>query len=30
MFDFKAVMADGRKVEQYGMNVCQISSWTVR
>jgi hypothetical protein len=30
MFDFRAVMADGRKVESYGMNVCQISSWTVR
>jgi hypothetical protein len=30
MFDFKAVMIDGRKVEQYGLNVCQISTWTVR
>jgi hypothetical protein len=30
MFDFRAVMANGRKVESYGMNVCQISSWTVR
>ena len=30
MFDFRAVMVDGRKVESYGMNVCQISSWTVR
>lgn len=30
MFDFRAVLADGRKIEQYGMNVCQISSWTVR
>ena len=30
MFDFKAVLANGRKVELYGMNVCQISSWTVR
>jgi hypothetical protein len=30
MFDFRAVMADGRKVESYGMNVCQITSWTVR
>jgi hypothetical protein len=30
MFDFKAVLANGRKVESYGMNVCQISSWTVR
>ena len=30
MFDFRAVLANGRKVESYGMNVCQISSWTVR
>ena len=30
MFDFRAVMAYGRKVESYGMNVCQISAWTVR
>jgi hypothetical protein len=30
MFDFKAVLANGRNVESYGMNVCQISSWTVR
>ncbi len=30
MFDFRAVLANGRKVELYGMNVCQISSWTVR
>jgi hypothetical protein len=30
MFDFRAVMANGRKVESYGMNVCQISAWTVR
>lgn len=30
MFDFKAVLANGRRVEAYGMNVCQISSWTVR
>ncbi len=30
MFDFKAVLANGRKVESYGMNVCQISFWTVR
>ena len=29
MFDFRAVLANGRKVESYGMNVCQISSWTV-
>jgi hypothetical protein len=30
MFDFRASLANGRKVESYGMNVCQISSWTVR
>lgn len=30
MFDFRAVLANGRKVESHGMNVCQISSWTVR
>jgi hypothetical protein len=30
MFDFKAVLANGRTVESYGMNVCQITSWTVR
>ena len=30
MFDFKAVLANGRNVESYGMNVCQISSWTIR
>ncbi len=30
IFDFRAVLANGRKVESYGMNVCQISSWTVR
>ena len=30
MFDFRAVLANGRAVESYGMNVCQISSWTVR
>jgi hypothetical protein len=30
MFDFRAVLANGRRVEAYGMNVCQISSWTVR
>ena len=30
MFDFRAVLANGRKVESYGMNVCQISSWTIR
>jgi hypothetical protein len=30
VFDFRAVLASGRKVESYGMNVCQISSWTIR
>jgi hypothetical protein len=30
MFDFRAVLANGRRVEAFGMNVCRISSWTVR
>jgi hypothetical protein len=30
MFDFKAVLSDGRTIESYGMNVCQITAWTVR
>ena len=30
MFDFKAVLSNGRTIESYGMNVCQITSWTVR
>lgn len=30
MFDFKAVLANGRTIESYGMNVCRITSWTVR
>jgi hypothetical protein len=30
MFDFRTVLANGRRVEAYGMNVCRISSWTVR
>ena len=30
MFDFRAVLTNGRKVESYGMNVCQISSYTIR
>jgi hypothetical protein len=30
IFDFKAVLANGRTVESYGMNVCQITSWTIR
>jgi hypothetical protein len=29
MFDFRAVLANGRTVEAYGMNVCRITSWTV-
>lgn len=30
MFDFRAVLANGRVVEAYGMNVCRIVSWTIR
>jgi hypothetical protein len=30
MFDFKAVLANGRTVEAYGMNVCRLSAWTIR
>ncbi|HWE20264.1 MAG TPA: hypothetical protein VG758_24315 [Hyphomicrobiaceae bacterium] len=30
IFDFKAVLANGRTIEAYGMNVCRITSWTVR
>jgi hypothetical protein len=30
MFDFRAVLSNGRVVEAYGMNVCRITSWTVR
>jgi hypothetical protein len=30
MFDFKAVLSNGRIIESYGMNVCRITSWTVR
>ena len=30
MFDFRAVLANGRTVEAYGMNVCRITSWTVQ
>ena len=30
MFDFRAVLANGRTVEAYGMDVCRITSWTVR
>jgi hypothetical protein len=30
LFDFRAVLANGRAVEQRRVNVCQIRSWTVR
>jgi hypothetical protein len=30
MFDFRAVLSNGRVIESYGMNVCRITSWTVR
>jgi hypothetical protein len=30
MFDFRAVLANGRTVEAYGMNVCRITSWTIQ
>src|SRR5262245_28587086 len=30
LFDFRAVLATGRKVELRRVNVCQVSSWTVR
>jgi hypothetical protein len=30
MFDFRAVLANGRTVEAYGLNVCRITSWTVQ
>jgi hypothetical protein len=30
MYDFKAVLATGRAIETYGMDVCRISSWTIR
>ena len=29
LFDFRAVLANGRKVEARRMDVCQISSWTI-
>jgi hypothetical protein len=30
MFDFRAILSNGRTIEAYGMNVCRITSWTVR
>jgi hypothetical protein len=30
LFDFKAVFADGRTIEQRRVNVCQITTWTLR
>jgi hypothetical protein len=30
MFDFRAVLDNGRAVERYGVNVCEYSSWAVR
>jgi hypothetical protein len=30
MFDFRAVLANGRTIEAYGMNVCRITSWTIQ
>ena len=30
LFDFRAVLATGRRVESHRVNVCQISSWTIR
>ena len=30
MFDFRAVLSNGRIIEAYGMNVCRITSWAVR
>jgi hypothetical protein len=29
MFDFKAVLQDGRAVERYRVNVCEAVSWTI-
>jgi hypothetical protein len=29
MFDFRAVLENGRPVERYRVNVCQYSSWTI-
>jgi len=30
LFDFRAVLANGRKVEARRVDVCQVSSWTIR
>lgn len=30
LFDFKAVLASGRKVELHRVDVCRIDSWTIR
>jgi hypothetical protein len=30
MFDFRAVLDNGRPVERYRVNVCEYASWTVR
>lgn len=30
LFDFRAVLATGRRVELRRVNVCQVSSWTIR
>jgi hypothetical protein len=30
MFDFRAVLDNGRPIERYRVNVCEYSTWTVR
>ena len=30
MFDFKAVLDNGRAIERYRVNVCEFVTWTVR
>lgn len=30
VFDFRAVLDNGRAVERYGVNACQAVSWSVR
>jgi hypothetical protein len=30
MFDFRAVLDNGRPVERYRVNVCEFTSWVVR
>jgi hypothetical protein len=30
LFDFRAVLDNGRPIEQYKVNVCHYSTWTVR